>query len=71
MAALADDFNPFFLHPSDQPRLTLVSQVLISDNFISWKRSMEMVLNAKNKLGFVDGTLLPPMTDAAPQEIAH
>ena len=31
---------------------------------------MEMALNAKNKLGFVDGTLLPPAADAGPQEIA-
>ncbi len=31
---------------------------------------MEMALNAKNKLGFVDGSIPPPSSDLQPQEFA-
>ncbi|KAL1349376.1 hypothetical protein AAHE18_07G152500 [Arachis hypogaea] len=59
MAAI-DEANSFLLHSSDEPNLALVTQVLTDDNYPSWKRSMEMTLNGKNKLEFVDGTIPPP-----------
>ena len=30
------------------------------DNYINWNQSVKMVLGAKNKLGFIDGSLLKP-----------
>ncbi|XLR13655.1 hypothetical protein S83_041593 [Arachis hypogaea] len=63
--AVIDDANPFLLHSFDQPNLALVTQMLTGDNYPSWKRSMEMALNGKNKLGFVDGTILPPEEGAS------
>ncbi|GMI96858.1 hypothetical protein HRI_003355100 [Hibiscus trionum] len=55
-----NDTNPYYLHQSDSPCTVLVTQPLVSDNYNSWKRSMIMALSAKNKLGFVDGSLTAP-----------
>jgi hypothetical protein len=56
--------NPYFLHHADSPGTVLVSQQLNGDNFVTWKRSMDMALVAKNKFGFVDGSLpKPPVGD--------
>lgn len=52
--------NPFFIHPSDSPGIALVSQVLTDDNFSSWRRAMKMALIAKDKLGFIDGSIVVP-----------
>ncbi|XP_065626430.1 putative proline-rich receptor-like protein kinase PERK11 isoform X2 [Quercus suber] len=35
----------------------LVYQPLVGENYPTWARSMQMALIAKNKLGFIDGTL--------------
>jgi len=57
-----DNFsNPFFLHNGDSPGAVLVSQPLIGENYNTWSRSMTMALRAKNKLKFVDGTLVKPI----------
>ncbi|KAA8524508.1 hypothetical protein F0562_010931 [Nyssa sinensis] len=52
--------SPYVLHPLDSPSLTLVNRLLTSDNNPQWQRAMTRALNAKNKLGFVDGTLKCP-----------
>jgi hypothetical protein len=57
-ATSAKDFsNPYYLHHGDSPVTLLVSQPLVGNNYHTWKRSMVMALSAKNKLGFVDGSL--------------
>jgi hypothetical protein len=56
--------NPYFLHHADSLGTILISQHLNGDNFVTWKRSMDMALVAKNKFGFVDGSLpKPPVGD--------
>ena len=70
MAAEDHESNPYFLHSSNHPRLVLVSQTLISDNYASQQRSMEMVLNTKNKLPFVTGSLPKPNVVIDPQAAA-
>ncbi|KAL4354578.1 hypothetical protein GQ457_06G014030 [Hibiscus cannabinus] len=52
--------NPYYLHQSYSPGMVLVTQPLANDNYNSWKRSMIMLLSAKNKLGFVDGSISAP-----------
>ncbi|KAB1200275.1 hypothetical protein CJ030_MR0G007701 [Morella rubra] len=52
--------NPFFLNHGDSPSTALVSQVLNADNYLSWRRSMQMALSAKNKLDFVNEVLPKP-----------
>ncbi|KAG7544005.1 Zinc finger CCHC-type [Arabidopsis thaliana x Arabidopsis arenosa] len=53
--------NPFFLHKSDHAGLVLVTDRLTNGaDFHSWRRSVRMALNVRNKLGFVDGTITKP-----------
>ncbi|CAA7054923.1 unnamed protein product [Microthlaspi erraticum] len=53
--------NPYFLHSSDHAGLILVSDRLASgSDFHSWRRSVRMALNVRNKLGFIDGTIPKP-----------
>lgn len=49
--------NPYSLHHSDNPTAVLVSPLLNDDNYSTWVRAMTMALRAKNKLGFVDGSI--------------
>lgn len=53
--------NPLFLHPSDNPGAILVADLLNGENYISWSQSMRTALLAKNKLGFIDGSLKRPV----------
>ncbi|XP_024006507.1 uncharacterized protein LOC112083018 [Eutrema salsugineum] len=56
--------NPYFLHASDHAGLVLVSDRLSSGSeFHSWRRSVRMALNVRNKLGFIDGTIPKPPDD--------
>lgn len=49
--------SPYFLSSSDNPGNLLVLQPLNGKNYSTWQRSMRMALSAKNKLGFINGTL--------------
>ena len=52
-----DESHPFFLHYRENPGAILVAQPLVNDNYASWAKSMQRVLGAKRKLGFIDGSL--------------
>ncbi|XP_071709203.1 uncharacterized protein [Rutidosis leptorrhynchoides] len=53
--------HPLYLHQNDNPGLVLISKKLIgSDNYGSWKRSMMIALNAKNKLKIVTKEFAEP-----------
>lgn len=53
--------DPYFLHNSDHAGLVLISDWLtIGAEFHSWRRSVHMTLNVRNKLGFIDGTIQKP-----------
>ena len=50
--------DPLFLHPRENPIAVLTSQPLIGgENYPAWTRSVRKSLIAKNKLGFIDGSL--------------
>jgi len=59
-STIEDQFSPYYLHHSDSSGGSLVSNVLIGTNYQAWSRSMLIVLEAKNKLGFIDGTIVKP-----------
>ena len=56
--ALVEDIsNPLFLHHAENPGAMLVSEPLIGENYHAWVRSMKKALVAKNKFGFVNGSI--------------
>ncbi|KAL5745445.1 hypothetical protein ACOSP7_026591 [Xanthoceras sorbifolium] len=59
-----DNMDSFTLHHSDHPDLVLVSKILEGDNYGQWSYAMQIALSAKNKIGFINGTIqAPPQTD--------
>ena len=49
--------NPLYLHPADTPGSILIPQQLLGiENYTGWSNSMKVVLLAKNKIGFINGT---------------
>ncbi|KAF7127773.1 hypothetical protein RHSIM_Rhsim11G0163200 [Rhododendron simsii] len=66
----SDAANPYFIHHSDHPGMVLVSKPLNGDNYSTWCRAMTISLNAKSKLGFVDGTITAPLAKTKPDDYA-
>ena len=62
--------KPYVLHHSDHPGMMLVSKSLNGDNYSTWCRAMMISLNAKSKLGFVDGTTTMLSTTTKPDDYA-
>ena len=60
-------YSPYCVHPSKNPSISLVSPLLDPTNYNSWCRSMSNALSTKNKLEFVDDSLLQP----APNHVLH
>ena len=69
-ASKSDLSNPYFTHHSDHPGLVLISKPLNGDNYSAWRRVMTLALNAKNKLGFVNGTIKAPSKETHPDDYA-
>lgn len=61
ITAAAASTNPLFLlHPSDNPGALISFVVLKEQNYPEWATEMRNSLQAKQKLGFIDGTLTKP-----------
>ena len=61
LSPMEDPHSPFFLYHGESPSAILVAQPLTEDNYPTWARAMRMALNAKSKLGFVDGSIIASM----------
>ncbi|XP_010552419.1 PREDICTED: uncharacterized protein LOC104822770 [Tarenaya hassleriana] len=56
--------SPLYLHAADSSNLQLVPEKLQGEsNYNIWSRAFLKALNAKNKMGFVFGTVLKPPAD--------
>ncbi|KAF7830214.1 Retrovirus-related Pol polyprotein from transposon TNT 1-94 [Senna tora] len=55
------DKNPsWILTNGDQPGVTLVTSPLNGSNYIAWSIAFRTALEAKRKIGFIDGSILKP-----------
>lgn len=57
-----DMLDPFFMHPSHNPSQVIFIPSLNNNNYHSWSRSIKVALQSNNKLGFIDGTPIRPIT---------
>ncbi|KAJ4769381.1 hypothetical protein LUZ62_053638 [Rhynchospora pubera] len=55
-----DSSSPFYLNSSDNPGMLITSCVLKEGNYDVWVKAVRNALRAKNKLGFIDGTVVKP-----------
>lgn len=66
----ADPSNPSRLETSDSPGTVLVTELLTTENYVTWSRSMQRAVQAKNKLRFMTGGISKP-TDAVVVEASE
>ena len=52
--------SPYFLSIGDNPGVSLVVQPLTKENYNTWSRAILISLDAKTKLGFIDGSIPKP-----------
>ena len=57
--------SPYYLHPSNHPHHVLTPILLNGDNYERWAKLARNNLRAKQKLGFIDGTLQKPAPTSA------
>ncbi|XP_074298073.1 uncharacterized protein LOC141628887 [Silene latifolia] len=62
--------SPLFLHPSDSPSLKLTQTMFDGENYDLWADAVRNGLDAKNKLGFVDGTVTKPANENSYEAVA-
>ncbi|XP_071705311.1 uncharacterized protein [Rutidosis leptorrhynchoides] len=55
---------PMYIHPSDYPKQMHVNETLTDMNYTDWSQEMMNFLFAKNKVGFVNGSLKKPNEDS-------
>ncbi|KAI3692240.1 hypothetical protein L6452_32053 [Arctium lappa] len=59
-----DANSPFYIHASDYPKQMHVNDMLTDSNYSDWAQEMTNFLFAKNKMGFVDGSIEKPIKES-------
>ncbi|XP_070008714.1 uncharacterized protein [Nicotiana sylvestris] len=65
---MIDSTHSYYLYPSDYPGMNLVSSAFDGKGYGGWRRAVIIALSAKNKLRFINGTLIIPKADSAIQQ---
>ena len=63
-AVAVDVMSPYYIHASDNPGHVYVGELLNDSNYGEWVTDMSNALFAKNKIGFVDGSIPKPAADS-------
>ena len=58
-----DSSSLHYLHPSDNPDALLVSEIFNGENYVAWSCSIVIALTVKNKVQFIDGSIVSPSID--------
>ncbi|XP_074289544.1 uncharacterized protein LOC141614699 [Silene latifolia] len=59
-----DPTDPLYLHPAENTHPVVVDTKLSGiDNYLEWKRQMELAICTKRKLGFLTGVVKRPVND--------
>ena len=58
-----DSKSPYFLDPSGSSGAMTTSIKFNGKNYDLWEKAVRTALKAKNKLGFIDGSITKPTTD--------
>ncbi|KAF5442201.1 hypothetical protein F2P56_034888 [Juglans regia] len=58
--------SPYFIQPGEGASSLLVPELLTTENYVTWARTMRRALNIKNKLGFLDGKIPKPTDPSHP-----
>lgn len=53
----------YYLHPSDKPGALITSVLLRGDNYTEWATELSNSIQAKQKLGFINGTFTKPTSE--------
>lgn len=53
----------YYLHPSDNPGALITSVLLKRDNYTEWATELSNSIQAKRKLGFINGTFTKPTSE--------
>ena len=61
-----DPNNPYRIENGDHTSLVLVTELLTTENYITWSRLMRRALRARNKLGFISGNIVRPTNEEDP-----
>lgn len=59
----ANTTSPYYLHPSDNPGALITSVLLRGDNYTEWATELSNSIQAKRKLGFIQGTIVKPAAE--------
>lgn len=54
--------SQYFLSNSDNPDVSLIVQHLTEENYSTWSRAVLISLDAKSKIGFIDGSIPKPQS---------
>ncbi|KAL2933752.1 GDSL esterase/lipase EXL2 [Bienertia sinuspersici] len=63
-----DPTSPLYLHPSDGTTSINIEKLQGASNYRPWRRSLEIALASKRKLGFVTGGVKRDENDKVKQE---
>jgi len=55
-----ESHSPYYLHPAEGLELLITAVIFDRKNFDLWEIAVRTALKAKNKLGFIEGTLKRP-----------